>query len=84
LHRPALQPGLGGIQQTRHFLGRFALDAHGQAERANFQIAQLSVEQLPHEICGLFAGERTRALLAAADVFEIGGDAHGRIVRDLR
>jgi hypothetical protein len=48
-------------RKPAHFVGRFALDAHGQAEAADFQVGHLAVEQLPQQVCRLRARERARS-----------------------
>ena len=50
-------PCVGGIQKPGHLRRGFALDAHGQAERAHFQVGDGAVQQLAHQVGGLLAGE---------------------------
>src|SRR5205814_227392 len=53
-----------------------ALDAHGQREGADLQIGDAAIEHLAHQVVRLHRVQRTRALLAAADVPDVGSDAH--------
>ena len=85
--RPAVghlvQTGVGGVQKAGHFLGGFALDAHGQAEGANLEVGDGAVQHLAEQIGGLLAGERAGAVFAAADFLDVVTDAHGSIVSEL-
>ena len=74
--RHFVQPLVRGIQKTRHLLRRLALDAHGQAERANFQIRHRAVEHLPKQVRRLFTRERPRALFAAPDFLDVFANCH--------
>ena len=74
------QAGGGGIQKARHFIGCFALDAHGQAKSPDFQVGELVVQQLTHQIGGLCTVPRPSAIFATADFLEVRTDAHGKIV----
>ena len=76
----ALQPRVGGVEEAGHLLGRLALDAHREAERADLEVAHGAIEQLPEQVTGLRTVERTRALLAAADVLDVMADPHAAIV----
>ena len=71
-----------GIEETGHFLRRLALDAHREAEGAEFELADAAVEQLAEQVGGLRAVERAGAVLAAPDFLEIVTDCHGAIFRD--
>jgi hypothetical protein len=48
--RHAVQPRVGGIEEAGHLLGRLALDAHGQAERADLEVADGAVQQLAEQV----------------------------------
>ena len=79
-----MEPLLRRIDKTGHLLWGFTFDAHGQAKRADFQVADLAIEQLPHQVGGLLAVERARAVLAPANFFDVCTDAHARIVSQAR
>ena len=79
-----MQSLLGRIDESGHFCWGFTFDAHGQAKGANFQIADVAIEQLPHQVGRLLAAERTRTILAPANFFDVCTDAHGRIVSQAR
>ena len=78
--RYVVQTGGGGVQKTGHLLGRFALDAHGQAKGAHLQVGHAAVEQLAPQVGGLFAAECARAVFATPDFLEVDAYAHGGIV----
>ncbi|MCY1369567.1 hypothetical protein D9M69_566140 [compost metagenome] len=73
----ALQAGVGRVEETGHLVRGFALDAHGQAERAGFQVGHAAVEHLAEQVAGLLARERTGASRAAADFLDVVADSHG-------
>jgi hypothetical protein len=73
----AWQPLVDGVQKARHFFGRFALDAHGNAEGAHLQVAGRAVQHLAQQVGGLGAVQGACALFAASDVFEVVADGHG-------
>jgi hypothetical protein len=77
-----IEPRVGGVDESRHLLGRLALDAHGQAERADLEVGNRAIEYLAEEICRLLARKRSGALLAPADLFQVLADAHAPIVSD--
>jgi len=66
------------VEKTRHFIGGLALEAHGQAEGADLEIAHGAVEHLSEQVGGLRAFECARAVLAAPDFFQMVFDAHCR------
>ena len=66
-----------GVEESAHFLHRFALDAHGHAEGADFEVAGLAVENLAEQIGGLGTVQRLGAARAPADFFDVVADAHG-------
>ncbi len=67
---------MGGVQKTGHLFRRLSLDAHGDAKRAQLQVAHLLVKDLAHQIGSLFAAKRTRAVFAASDVLDVVADSH--------
>jgi hypothetical protein len=71
-----VQPLAGGVQKTRHFLGGFALDAHGKAKSACFQVGDGAVQQLAPQVGCFFAGDGAGAVFAAPDDFDVVADAH--------
>ena len=77
----AVQPLVGGLQKTSHFLGRFAFDAHGHAKRAHFQIGHLAIEHLRHEFMRLGTRQVASAFFAATDFPNEVTDGHGHIVK---
>ena len=81
--RKKRHPAVGGAEKAAHFLGRFALDAHGQAEGADFQIGHVAVEQLAKQVCRLLAREWLGAAGAATDFFDVLANAHVFWWRDL-
>ena len=79
-----MEPLLRRIDETGHLLWGFTFDAHGQAKRADFQVADLAIEHLPHQVGRLLAIERSRAILAPANFFDVYTDAHAWIVSQAR
>ena len=77
-----MQPCMGRVQKTGHFFSGFAFDPHGQAKRADLQIAQTAIQNLAEQVCGLRAVQRPRAVFAASDFFDVCAYAHGGIVGD--
>ena len=72
-----------GVQEPAHLLGRLALDAHGQAEGANFQVGHAAVQHLAKQVRGLLTRERLGAARTSADFLDVLTDAHGVSWRDL-
>jgi len=50
-----VQPRVGRVQKAGHFVGRFTLDAHGQAKCADFKIGDRSVQHLAEQVGRLLA-----------------------------
>ena len=75
-----VQARVRGVQEAGHLRGRFALDAHGQAERADFQVGHRAVEHLAEQVGRLLARDGARAVLAAPDFLDVLADSHGEIV----
>ena len=75
--RDQRQPVVHGIEKTSHLFGRFPFDAHGQAERADFQVGDRAVQYLTQQVGGLRAAERARAVFTAADFLDVVTNSHG-------
>ena len=67
---------MGGIQEPGHLRRGLALDAHGQAKGANFQVGDTAIEHLPEQIGRLFSREGARAVLTASDFFDVVANTH--------
>ena len=67
---------MSGIQKPGHFLGRLALDAHGEAKSADFQIGHAGVKDLAKQIGGLLTRQGACAVLATTDFFDVMPNAH--------
>ncbi len=65
-----------GVEEAAHLFGGLALDAHGDAEGADFQIRGLAVEHLAQQVGGLRAVYGLGAACAAADFLDVLADAH--------
>jgi hypothetical protein len=64
------------VEEARHLFGRFALDAHGQAKAADFEVGHRAVQHLAHQVGGLRARQRAGAVLAAADFLDVLANTH--------
>ena len=70
------------VQEPGHLLRRFALDPHGQAKSADFQVAHGPIEHLAEQVGRLFPAQGARAIASTADLLEVCANAHRAIVLD--
>ncbi|MPM63368.1 hypothetical protein SDC9_110248 [bioreactor metagenome] len=71
------KPCVRGVEKTAHLLQRLPLDAHGDAERTDLQVADVAVQDLSEKVGGLRAIQCLGTACAATDFLEIVADAHG-------
>ena len=50
----------------------------------DFKVADVAVEQLPHQVGSLLTAQSACAILAPANFFDVCADAHARIVSHAR
>ena len=75
-HRPGNAVFAGGANEPIQFVHGFPFDAHGQAERANFQISDLTGKDLVQQVVRLICSQRASPVFASTDFFDVASDAH--------
>jgi hypothetical protein len=70
-----------GLHETGDLVHRFALDAHGQQDAAQFEVGHAPVQDGAVEFAGVLARHAARAFHAAADLLDEAGGVEGFEVR---